>query len=490
MGRRLLTVVLVCLASFGAGVTALAALRVERDLSVGSVKLYVDPGHHGAIDIYVPLVDWGVRFSGVRMPVRLRVDVQRIDRDAAVRVAREGTEAPVLLAAIRQDAADAIASYLRILVAVVVASALAFGLLVALALRSAGLSFRLGAIAAGATALALGVAMIVLLPPRGELRSPTYYAHGPDIPRALRAIESAESTADVLGEELDAQLVGLARLVVAPGERSGLEGHPQITVVSDLHNNLLAIPALQRIARGWPLFFVGDLTDRGSRLESQLTRGVLRAGTRLVFVTGNHDSDASAQELADHGAIVLTERGRLLRGGRLGPVVVRVAGLRVAGYGDPFRRRRVLGYLTRDAPVDPRPSPEQQAEFAEWFHGLEDKVDVVMVHQAGLAAQAIADLRRDPPSHPILMLVGHTHRAEILIDRGLTVLNGGTIGAGGTGNLDEGAKIGAARMIYATVDGGVAPLAADLVEIDPGNGSATARRYRLDVATTAQARTR
>jgi hypothetical protein len=89
-----------------------------------------------------------------------------------------------------------------------------------------------------------------------------------------------------------------------------------------------------------------------------------------------------------------------------------------------------------------------------------------------------------------VLLVGHTHRADILIDRGLTVLNGGTVGAGGTGNLDESAKIGAARLIYATVDGGVAPLAADLVEIDPGSGSATARRYRLDAAVPPQARTR
>jgi predicted phosphodiesterase len=488
MGRRWLTVVVVCLASFGAGVTALAALRLERTLSVGSVRIFVDPGHHGALDLYVPLVDWGVRFGGVRMPVRLRIDVQRIDRDAAVRVAREGTDAPLLLSRIKRNATDAIASYLRILVLVVVGSALAMGLLVALALRGAGWPFRPGLIAASATALAFGVAIVVLLPPRGDLRAPTYYAHGPDIPRALRTIESAGSTADVLGEELDAQLVGLARLVVAPGERSQLTGRPQITVASDLHNNLLAIPALQRIARGSPLFFVGDLTDRGSRLESQLTQGVLRAGTRLVFVTGNHDSDVNAQELADRGAIVLTERGRLLRGGRLGPVVVRVAGLRVAGYGDPFRRRQARGYTSSDATIAPQPSVAQQDVFAQWLQGLQDKVDVVMVHEPGLAAKAIADLRRTPPSHPLVLLVGHTHRADILIDRGLTVLNGGTVGAGGTGNLDEQAKIGAARLIYATVDGGVAPLAADLVEIDPGSGSATARRYRLDVAHTSQAR--
>jgi hypothetical protein len=121
----------------------------------------------------------------------------------------------------------------------------------------------------------------------------------------------------------------------------------------------------------------------------------------------------------------------------------------------------------------------EQNLFAEWLAGLEDKVDVVMVHEPALAAKAIENLQRDPPSHPIVLLVGHTHRADIRIDRDFTVLNGGTVGAGGTGNLNEDAKIGVARMTYAT-GGAFAPLAADLVEIDPGNGSATARRFRLD----------
>jgi predicted phosphodiesterase len=458
-------------------VTALAALRLDRELSVGTVRIFSDPGHRGALDLYVPLVDWGVRFGGVRAPVRLRVDVQRIDRDAAVSVAREGAGSPRVIARVKRDATDAIASYLRILVAVVFGCALGFGLIVALALRGAGLPLLPGAIAAGGTAVALALAIIVLLPPRGDLGTPEYYAHGPDIPRALRAVESAESSASVLTEELDGQIVGLARLVTAPGERAPLGGRPQITVASDLHNNLLAVPALQRVARGTPLFFVGDLTDRGTPLEAQLTSGILHAGTRLVFVTGNHDSDSEAQELADDGAIVLTERGRLLGGGRFGPIVVRVAGLRVAGYGDPFRRRRARGYVQQGAL--PAPSMAEQNLFAEWLAKLRDKVDVVMVHEPALAAKAIEDLRRDPPSHPIVMLVGHTHRADIGIDRDFTVLNGGTVGAGGTGNLGDKAKIGVARLTYA-VGGAFAPLAADLVEIDPGNGSATAKRFRLD----------
>jgi hypothetical protein len=59
-------------------------------------------------------------------------------------------------------------------------------------------------------------------------------------------------------------------------------------------------------------------------------------------------------------------------------------------------------------------------------------------------------------------------------------INGGSIGAGGTGNLaDAPTKLGVARLAYDLFDG-FHPLAADLVEIDPGTGAATARRARLD----------
>ena len=76
-----------------------------------------------------------------------------------------------------------------------------------------------------------------------------------------------------------------------------------------------------------------------------------------MFVTGNHDSDRSAQELADDGAIVLTEFGRLKRGGGYGPVVNEIAGMRVAGYSDPFQRRAAENYRDR---FEPEPSAAQQ----------------------------------------------------------------------------------------------------------------------------------
>ena len=112
--------------------------------------------------------------------------------------------------------------------------------------------------------------------------------------------------AEALDQELDAQLVGLARLVNAPAGRTPVEGSPRVTIASDLHNNVISLPILERTAGDGPVFFPGDLSDRGSPLETALVARVAEIGRPFVFVTGNHDSDRSAQELADDGAVVLT----------------------------------------------------------------------------------------------------------------------------------------------------------------------------------------
>ncbi len=260
------------------------------------------------------------------------------------------------------------------------------------------------------TSIAIAVAMIVLIPPRGKIDNPQYYAHGPDIPRALDAVEAARKTTGVLDQELNAQLVGLARLVIDPGKRSSLAGQPVITVASDLHNNVFGLGVLERLADRSPVFFVGDLTDRGSPLETSVVVRAVHSGNPFVFVTGNHDSDYLARELAQDGAIVLTRTGRLKANGTHGAIVNKIAGLRVAGYEDPFERLRAQGYADR---YDSKPAPYMQDEFTRWLMPLIGKVDVVMVHEPALIAPALAVLKDKPPDHPIVFLVGHTHIAAL-----------------------------------------------------------------------------
>src|SRR5919201_2400089 len=78
--RTALALAIVVLVTAAAALAALASFTENRDLSVGRIALSVEPGHRGALDIYVPLVDWGARFPVVRMPVRLRIDVRAVNR--------------------------------------------------------------------------------------------------------------------------------------------------------------------------------------------------------------------------------------------------------------------------------------------------------------------------------------------------------------------------------------------------------------------------
>jgi predicted phosphodiesterase len=471
--RSAAAVALVVIAVLGGGLLALATYSAERELSVGRIELSVQPFHRGALDLYVPLVDWGARFGAVRVPARLSIDVRTVDREAAQRLA--AGQLPDVQR-VRAEARDGVASYLRVLLLVVFACALAAGLIVALAVRGHGAPrVRWLFAAAAGTALAGCLALALLLPPRGEIADPEYYANGPDIPVALRAIEQAQGSARVISEELNEQLVGLARLVAASSRREPGRDLHHLVLASDLHNNLLALPALDRAVGREPLFLAGDLTSSGSPFEFTLVRRIVQIGHPFVFVSGNHDSDALVRRMALAGGIVLTERGRLRADGSYGPVVVKVRGIRVAGYADPCERRARDRFRQLR---EPRPTLEQRERFRDWLRPLLGRVDVVMVHSPALAEDAAEELRRIPPQRPLVLLTGHTHTAHFRSSTNFLELNGGTVGGGGTGNLEKSQPFGLAVLIYAR-EGGFEPTAADLVQIDAHGGSARAERLRV-----------
>jgi predicted phosphodiesterase len=222
------------------------------------------------------------------------------------------------------------------------------------------------------------------------------------------------------------------------------------------------------------VFFVGDLTDRGTPVEMRAVASVVQTGHPFVFVAGNHDSDTASLALARAGAIVLTHAGQLLPDGRHGKGIVTVDGLSVAGYESPNERRVGDGYRDRGAAV----TPAEQAAFQAWLAPLIGHVDIVVLHEPALAAPALAMLRATPPAAPLLVLDGHTHVQAVDASDNVDEVNGGTVGAGGTGNLTEHQPIGLAIVTYRARP--FAPLAVDLVTVAPGTGTGSARRLRLD----------
>lgn len=103
-----------------------------------------------------------------------------------------------------------------------------------------------------------------------------------------------------------------------------------------------------------------------------------------------------------------------------------------------------------------------------------------MTHEPALTELAVQELLDDPPARPLAILTGHTHLSFLRTSENLVELNGGTVGGGGTGNLDENQPFGLAVLVRARSRRFV-PLLADAVEIDAVSGAAKAERTRLDL---------
>src|SRR4051812_40500946 len=149
---------------------ALVAYHQTKQLTVGEIRLSVSPGHRGALDLYVPLVDWGARFEAIKAPARLRIDLRTVDRDTVAKIAQGGQ---LDVRDVRHEATGAITAYLRALIGVCMLGAAALGVLVAVALRSrTGPRPRVTIPIALVTALAVGGGLYTFLPPRGNFDRP------------------------------------------------------------------------------------------------------------------------------------------------------------------------------------------------------------------------------------------------------------------------------------------------------------------------------
>lgn len=74
-----LVLALTALAAAAGVVGVLATFHQDHRLAVATVRMSVHPGQAGSLALYVPLMDWDVRFPVVRLPAQLRLDVRSVD---------------------------------------------------------------------------------------------------------------------------------------------------------------------------------------------------------------------------------------------------------------------------------------------------------------------------------------------------------------------------------------------------------------------------
>lgn len=465
------------LALAGSIVALRAAAPESREVTLGTVDVHVVPARSGAVDVYVPVVDWGVRAEPYRAPVAVELEFRSLDRDAALAALRSGGSADANLAVLEGELRDAVSDGLRRAAAFALFGALVGGLLGGAVAGAFGR--RRWLLLGPTTGVAVTFAAIVLVGAGvsrfdyGALREPTFYAHGDELPRLLEFSEQLLADGEGYEGSYGDAVAGLTQLIAVAGERGGAPApiDRAVVVASDLHSNGLVLPALEPFTSGKPVFMVGDLTQRGTRYEATIVPGLAGLGSPVVAVSGNHDSRPLMLAAARAGVVVLTRSGRLEADGTTdGDPIVNVAGLRVAGWDDPLESAtgtiegRLLE-LKENGFLDAR------RQFLDWFAALPERPDIVLVHRHGLA-HALLDQLAAEGGDPVLVLTGHDHHQHVETEGLHVLVDGGSVGAGGAFGVGE--ELSGFALVH--LDADEQARAVDLVEVEPASGAASAHR--------------
>lgn len=474
---------LVLLAAVIVAVGALLGPRLsgttEVSTDLGRVALRVDPSLEGGIEGYVPVADWGIRYEGPSVPYRMRAELRSLDRDALLRAADGDVEViEATRSQVRDGAERAVTEAALWTLAIIVVLAL-FAWLLLSSVRP-----RWGVPVATLAVLAASVATVGLIS-RSSLQgssfeNPTFFASGAELQRILEVIDQADVESPY-GNEFE-NIVRSIGAVLATGG-SPVDAGKQVYLGSDLHANPLVIRPVSRLVGDQPLLLTGDFGQRGSDAEATvLAPRVAALGSRVVAVSGNHDSAGLMRRLATAGVTVLDREGSLQADGEFRPPpVIRVDGLAVAGWADPleYGGQNPLGdrAVTLDELDDPGETMTRWVTgLLRWFDGLRVKPDVLMIHQHSLATLVADALREAGYREPLTIATGHNHEQQLEKVGSTIVVNPGTIGAGGAFDAGE-AQVGMAHLRFAD-DGSLR--SAELISVEPFSGAARATRIVID----------
>ena len=256
MLRRSLVPVLLVVACVLAGLGAiLLALRasgpVVRPFGLGTAEVQAGLSASGRLDAYVPVVDWGARAHPFGRPLAIDVEFRALDRDAAVAAARSGRAADANIEAAKGELRSAIdAALLRAAAAALLGGVLG-GFLAGAVIVAAGRRRRwllVGTVSGLASSLALtGLAGVSLARANwSDLRQPTFYAHGAELPELLSFSEQILEAGESYTRSYEQALAGLANLVAFASEPpASTRATGSAVVASDLHLNTLVLPALE-----------------------------------------------------------------------------------------------------------------------------------------------------------------------------------------------------------------------------------------------------
>ncbi|MEU0134820.1 metallophosphoesterase [Streptomyces sp. NPDC006296] len=346
-------------------------------------------------------------------PVRLDVDVDQLDPERSQALVKH----PERLSGLQDEVTGDVAAGTRELAVrscvAVVSGATALGLVVYRRPRRA--------LAAGGLALALlaasGVSAYATWNPKSVLE-PKFSGLLSSAPSVVGDARSIVTEFDVYQQELARLVTNVTKLYDATSTLPVYQPDPatiRVLHVSDIHLNPAAWHIIASLVEQYEIDVIidsGDTMDHGTAAENGFLDPVEDLGAPYVWVRGNHDSRQTQEHLEK------TKNAHVLDEGR----TVSVAGLRIAGTGDP--------QFTPDRSRPVGGKAAEQLAGMRLASALRDQrragtpVDIAVAHDP--------DAARETDGTVPLVLAGHVHhRVNRLLPLGTRLKVEGSTGGGG-----------------------------------------------------------
>ena len=410
MLRRLTVVVVAvtaaCAALFAWGSSA-------RDIGPLETRLSVVLASEGGVDVAVPPLG-RLRLSTHAGPIQVRASVTGIDTMKARTLLRTRNPTRTVTEQVARDSEKALisAATRSVLLALLAAAAVT------------GVVFRSSRAVLGGTASVAGLLVVASTIAWATLRTqaldePRFTGLLAQAPALVGRVEDLDAYGDRVAQltsNVARVYSSLATLPAAPSARN-----TRLLWVSDIHNNPQSFTVMRQLAKQFDVSAVidsGDIVDLGSAVENRQLAEIGSLGVPYLYARGNHDSGVTQ-------AFVARQRGaRVLEPGE----VHDIAGVRVAGAGDPLYRPNKAAAGDRTANAEALAAAGLELRRA--IEADPEGVDVAVVHEPAMAEELVGAVP--------LTLSGHTHERRSRVQEGTLRLVQGSSGGAGLRTFDTG----------------------------------------------------
>lgn len=380
----------------GVVVGVLLGARTETDVGPFRAEMSIAPSFVGDTEVAIPPLG-SLHLDSHDGPAHLDVSLGALDQGRTEALIDD----PAGITRASQTAVDDVKKGLIQLgmrtVAVSVLFAMALAALIFRDVRRVAWSGGLALVIVGAS---LGSAFATLHP--DSIEEPRYEGLLVNAPAVVGDARRIADDYDRYAEQLQQLVANVSRIYTTVSTLPVYqpeEGTTRVLHVSDLHLNPTAWSIMRTIVEQFGINAVidtGDITDWGSEPEASYVASIGLLKVPYVFIRGNHDSAATGAAVARQANAVVLDNS-----------IADVAGLRIAGIGDPR--------FTPDKETSPTGSgtSKQTVEqvigagerLASTIRGSTEPVDIALVHDPASAGA----LSGTCP----LVLAGHTHRRDV-----------------------------------------------------------------------------